>query len=192
MSEIEKRLAGALPHVHDAGLNRFGICLEPDVEAGLLDPNNREVFLYTVITVDGEQIEPQQCVDLPVLIESLRASGRFEIFVCSCRRPRFCGASFHGVEVEHRDGRLVRWTLQRPQYVCSDNDPFDEWIGPVASSDFRFSRVQMVDALLAYFEIVAQLAAAHPDRLESPIEGQPVGQIPELRAKLLDTAIEPS
>ncbi len=161
--------------------NRFEIRVA-DRTLAELRKGNGIVRVDTTILVDGEEVEPAQTVDVIALVDSIRHSGRFEIFVCGCVTPRSCGAAFHSVAVTHWYSRIVRWDLHWPQYIYGEDDPYDGSFGPEKDLTYSFSRAQMLCALRDYFATLRALAAEHRQRIEWSIHGQSIGEVLELES----------
>lgn len=154
--------------------------LRVDVDPDTRRKQGNSIMVYTTVLVNGEEIEAQQFVDIPVLLHSLNASGSFEIFTCGCGMPRHCGARFHGVKVEHFQGLLVRWTFDRPQYIYSEGEPCDDSLGSGVTSIFDIRLDQITDALRTYSGALRQLLIDHPnDSIDWPIKGQSARHILE-------------
>lgn len=163
--------------------NQFEIRIEVD-EAENPPSEASKLHVRTLITVDGEEIESQQCVDIPRLIESMQTPDRFGIFDCTRGKPRACGATFHGVDVPHRSGVLIRWKLRRPQFVYPGHQPYDGYFGPAVTSTFWFRRRQMETDLRRYFRSLREIIAANPDGIEWPIYGQSIREILDFESTL--------
>lgn len=121
----------------------------------------------------SDQVEAIQAVDVPVLLQSLVDPGRNEIFTCQCGVPRNCGAIFHGVEVKHRyKGNLIGWEMKHPQYVYSEDSPYDGSDGPEATLTYWFARSQMQSALLSYFCDLQSIYESANGNIDWDIHGQ--------------------
>lgn len=178
MAELSE-LPGS-PHfgVFDKLMSQFDLRFEaPPATPGL---EHTSIQVYTSISIDGEPIEPQQYVDVLALVESLRSSGRFEIFVCGCAKPRECGLAFHGVEVTQGIGGTICWDLHRPQLASSENMPNAGILGPEARSSYWFKRSQMVAAIRSYLNSLRAFAAKRQHRVEWPIDGQSIYDVLQL------------
>ena len=175
MAEMSELQGSPRFGVLDKLRNRFDICIEVIEETDAFE--GASTCVCTTISIDGEAIEPQHYVDAMALVESLRSSGRYEIFVCGCTKPRACGAVFHGVEVRHGVGGIVRWDLRRPQLVYPEGEPSDGPLGPEVKSTYSFRRSQMIAALESYFDSLRAFAAKQPNRVEWPIYGQSLDHV---------------
>jgi hypothetical protein len=70
-----------------------------------------ELWLRTVITIDGTELFPNDCVEIVQLVASLYEPSGYFIFTCSCGEPG-CAGWFQPVRVTH-DFDQVLWNTAR-------------------------------------------------------------------------------
>jgi len=184
MSELSELTGGLHSGVMDKYRHRFEMQIETLPKERKGDVCTLP-YVSTMILVNGSQVEACQAVDVPVLLKSLVDPGHFEIFTCHCGVPRDCGAMFQGVEVKHRyKGNVIGWEMRHPQYVYSEDAPYDGSDGPEDTSIYWFSRIQMLSALRSYFHNLQSIFELENGKIDWPIYGQSAQEILDLASSL--------
>jgi hypothetical protein len=184
MSELSDLPEGPHSGAMDKYRHRFEVRVDTEAKVGKADVDIPQ-YVSTVILVNGDQVEAIQAVDVPVMLQSLVDPGRYEIFTCQCGVPRNCGAVFHGVEVRHRHkGKLIGWEMKHPQYVYSEDAPYDGSDGPEGTSTYWFTRSQMLSALRSYFCDLQRIFESANGNIDWDVHGQSAMEVLKLASTM--------
>ena len=135
-----------------------------------------KIKLHSEILVDGKHLDEPHFIDLPMLVQSLHESGRFDIFTCGCGVGP-CAGIVDGIEVQHASG-LVRWLFRRPLAADSLLDPeLSEWEKTAVPVSLTFDRTQMVSAIETYLDTVRTLVGDESSKFGWPVYGLSVQDV---------------
>ncbi len=158
-----------MPLDRGAHCNQIELRLKDGVTQGQCLTGGK-IMLHSEIWVDGKHLDEPHFIDLPMLMQSLHESGRFDIFTCGCGVGA-CAGIVDGIEVQHASG-LVRWFFRRPLAADSLLDPeLSEWEKMAVPVSLTFDRAQMVNAIQIYLDTVRKLVGEESSKFGWPVHG---------------------
>lgn len=119
------------------------------------------------IWINGERLYPGFTIDMRHLVASMRGSGQYDIFTCSCGEPG-CAGIWEGIVVLHWPNS-IRWLI--PLHYDDEESKNEEDETVLAFKDKWFRKTDYLQAVSSAMETVRNIVSKDPGKFITVPEG---------------------